>query len=112
MNSTIKKYRLINIHDREDYSLGEKILLVELSPIEIFKSSLSYAEILINTDTFIYLLNEPNKNKFLSEPEEIKEINLQEFSLGIITLPDGSKKNAYKHNNYLSKKREKYGNFI
>ena len=99
-----EKFRLIEISDYNDDNLGETTLLVKLSPIEkieefsLFdeKSFLYPGKVYL----FFFLLDEYHKDYFLTNPEEVKYINLNEFISGDYKKNDGTVESYYRHSDY------------
>ena len=92
-----KKFRLIEISDYNDPNLGETTLLVKLS--EIYENDIFYPDKIIY---FFFLLDEHHKDYFLTNPENIKEIKLDEFISGNINKNDGSVETYYRHIDYAN----------
>lgn len=92
-----KKFRLIDISDYNEPNLNETTLLVKLS--EVLDDDIFYPNKIIY---FFFLLDEHHKDYFLTNPENIKEINLEEFIPGNMNKNDGSVETYYRHIDYAS----------
>ena len=101
----IKQYRLINIGEKKDETLNSMILWVELAPIKINELLEEYTFFESEKESFIFLLDQNQVDYFLKNPEEIKDVNLDNFEIGNATLPDGTNLKLYKHQEYLKKFR-------
>jgi antitoxin component YwqK of YwqJK toxin-antitoxin module len=101
----IKKYRLINIGEKKDITLNSMILWVELAPIKINDLLNEYTFFESEKESFIFLLDQNQVDYFLKNPEEIKEVNLDNFEIGNTITADGENVKSYKHQDYLKKFR-------
>ena len=97
----IKKYRLINIGEKKDITLNSMILWVELAPIKINDLLNEYTFFESEKESFIFLLDQNQVDYFLKNPEEIKEVNLDNFEIGNTITADGKNVKPYKHQDYL-----------
>ena len=101
----IKQYRLINIGEKKDETLNSMILWVELAPVKINELLDEYTFFESEKESFIFLLDQNQVDYFLNNPEEIKDVNLDDFEKGNATLPDGTNVELYKHQDYLKEFR-------
>ncbi len=98
----MKKYRLINIGQKEDYLLNRLILYVELTPIKENKLLNGYSFYESEKEAFIFLLEMRHKDYFLINPEEIKYVNLNSFELGEFKTSESNSIEAYRHEGYMN----------
>jgi hypothetical protein len=97
------KFKLIEISDYNDTNLGETTLLVKLSPIELIEENNWFEEHLLfpgKVYLFFFLLDEHHKDYFLTNPEDIKYIKLDEFITGNLNKNDGTIETYYRHSDY------------
>ena len=97
----MKKYRLISIGEKEDYYLDRLILYVELTPIKENKLLNGYSFYESEKEVFIFLLEKRHKEYFLTNPEDIKHINLESFELGEFRLSHFDSIKAYRNKGYI-----------
>lgn len=98
------KYRLIDISDyNNDPHLDETTLLVKLSPLEfreLFDDYIFYPDKVVY---FFFLLDEHHKDYFLRDPEDVKEIDFDQFIPGKLDKNDGTTETYYRHIEYINK---------
>ena len=98
-----KEFRLIEISDYNDTNLGQTTLLVKLSPVKLIKVNNWFEENVLFPDRvylFFFLLDEHHKDYFLTNPEDIKYLNLDEFIPGKLNKNDGTVDTYYRHLDY------------
>ena len=100
-NFMIKKYRLINIKEIKNESINKMILFVELAPIIINKLLNDYTFFDSEKETFLFLSDQNIIDYLTIDPEEVKDINLDDFEIGNAILPNGSNVEVFRHNTYL-----------
>lgn len=102
-----KEYRLIQVIESVDNKTGEDIIIFEMTPIEYNYNETDYnfnPSPSVKNDFFVYLKNSNIENYYLSNPEDIKSINLSEFNDFLIKTPEGIRKTYF--SNELNKLRE------
>jgi hypothetical protein len=93
-----KEYRLIQIIESRDNISGEDIVIFELTQTEYNHSGSGYT---FNPETspknhFFVYENSPNIiKKFLTNPEEIKSMNLKQFESKLVKTPEGLRRTFY-----------------
>ena len=98
-----KEFRLIEISDYNDTNLGQTSLLVKLSPLELIEENNWFEEHVLFPDKvylFFFLLDEHHKDYFLTNPEDIKFLKLDEFINGKLNKNDGTVDKYYRHLDY------------
>lgn len=102
-----KEYRLIKISESEDNIIKKEIVIFELTPIEYSYSGNSShfnPDSSIENYFFIYEHSQEIIQKFLSNSENIIEMDLSLFELNLILTPEGIRKTFFlKH---LAEKRK------
>ncbi|WP_100628023.1 hypothetical protein [Algoriphagus formosus] len=94
-------FRLIKIEEIEDLTLGSSSLRVALSPVKYVYKNTGYHFDHTEFKEFILLNTKENRDFFLDDPEEIKELHIPHFGLGTLTKPDGTKIDVYRHIDYI-----------
>ena len=90
-----KEYRLIKISESEDNIIKKEIVIFELTPIEYSYSGNSShfnPDSSIENYFFIYEHSQEIIQKFLSNSENIIEMDLSLFELNLILTPEGIRK--------------------
>lgn len=93
-----KDYRLIQIIESRDNITREKILIFEMALVEYNFNRTGYNFIpnpSVNNHFFVYPNKSDIENYYLSEPEEIKTIDINDFNDYLIETPEGVRKTFY-----------------
>jgi hypothetical protein len=96
-------YRIITLTEDIEDKTGLEILVAELTPIEFNTAHYqTYTFNPENAEIFIFLLNTEIAQSLLEYPENVYELNLDDFLIKPIYLKHNTKKIAYHHYNFIN----------
>ena len=93
-----KEYRLIQIIESVDNITKENILIFEMTPVEYNSNNTGYNFNTLpspNNHFFVYQNRPEIEDQFLTDPENIKTLDLEDFNEYSIKTPEGLRKTFF-----------------
>lgn len=101
----IKEYRVISLDNQTDFETGIEILTAQLSEVRRHDfPDTGYSWTPYNGEYFIFLRDSNDARSLVSNPIEIKSINLALFNKGKINIDDKGEQDVYFQIHYLLEK--------